>query len=59
MTKQQNKLDRWRIPTEGIPFVGPGPTSGQLALKPTTNQPTIAGEDFVCRNNRRLSNPLL
>ena len=23
---------------EGIPPIGPGPTSGQLALKPTTNQ---------------------
>ena len=25
-----------RPPTEGIPPIGPGPTSGQLALKPTT-----------------------
>ena len=27
-----------RPPTEGIPPIGPGPTRGQLALKPTNNQ---------------------
>ena len=28
-----------KTPTEGIPHIGPGPTSEQLALKPTS-QPT-------------------
>ena len=31
------KISLRKIPTEGISLVGPGPISGQLALKLTTN----------------------
>ena len=32
-------IDVKKTPTDGVPPIDPGPTSEQLALKPTTNQP--------------------